>query len=189
MKFNKPDEHFPKILHEGYLAPTHYLTINLHNVSEMQINMRNTTSNLFIGKRKHIEKIIKNIIHCKSESKDFYEKGEFFLITLWDNNEKKESSDIIMLATFESTETYTIKLPLSYYFQPYENVLILTNDENIDSCPLMALDNLQKEYLNKKNTILDEIKVKTLLKNNVTQEVLENFRIFELEDQNFYSRK
>lgn len=186
MKFHKTDEQFAKVFHEGYLKPTHYLTINEHEISKLEINMNSTTSNLFIGKRKHIEKLIKQIIHYKSESKEYYDPGEFYVITLWDNYKEKETYDIIMLATFESVNNYTIKLPLIYDLHPNKEVLILTKDNNINSSAMFALENLQHKY--NENRIAEEelFTIKNLLVNNIDKKIMEDFKIFELEENNFY---
>lgn len=186
MKFKKNDNNLPQIYHEGYLTPTHYLIFGDQNSIFRAFNMYNTASNVFIGKRKYIEKLIKQIIHHKSESKEDYFDNDFFITMLWDNHKIKDINDILMLATFENTDTYTIKLPLNHYFTYSKELLVLAEDNNRFSCPLMVLDNIQKKY--KENKLLSNKKIyEELLKSAISPHIFSDFKYMEMLDSDLFN--
>lgn len=188
MKFNKPEKSFPKVLQNGFKIPTHYLLFGDKKEEEINtIDLINSVCNTFIGRRKNIEKLIKQIIAHKSNSKEDYNDAEYFLVSLWDKNIKKEMNDILMLATFESVDNLTIKLPLDHYFNISKDILTLTTDNCLYTCPLMVLDNFytkQKENkVNNKITDEEYSEIEKVLKNNITEEVFHDFKVFEFQNE------
>jgi hypothetical protein len=186
MKFKKTDEKFTKVLHEGYVPPTHYLAMGDKTVNNWKLDMYNCASNLFIGKRKNIESLIKKIIAHKSPSKESYGEAEFFAVTLWDKHERKEPTDMVMLATFESLDNYLIKLPLDHYINIPKDLIVLATDVNPYVSPLLALENLQtKHFENKINGQDVEAIVKTLTE-NIYSYIIDDFRNMDMDNNTIY---
>lgn len=169
MNFQDADNTMPEVIYEGYTFPQNYAVFGEININKL--NEDNSRAVVYIGNRSKIQDLINKVT---DKLQDYnYSDDSFIVVGLWDNNVEKRTDDYLMLSTFISHNIDDN--PLEYINIP-NTIHQLTDDSTTDSDAWRAWGNLSNDYLYNIKSQEETKKIAYVLLNNVSENMLNNFR-------------
>lgn len=160
----------PETIHEGYTFPDLYITFgDVHHVNDLEINDTTVNTHLFIGSRKEINILVKDII--QSFELDDYSDNHFSIIGVWDNYENKTDNDLLMLATFCSD--YEQSLHLRTNEKLLEKMFYVVDNSTSEGNPMIAWGHLQQDIVERELSEKDGFSIARVFLNNINHNMYE----------------